>query len=126
MKKFKNNLFYILMNTTNKSNRDLNIKFNQVQFNKDFDEADIKNMQYNPDLSKDDEIISSKLPHQRSMEDIVIIMRDMIYKILELLIEKKNPLTYINSSLDKQYSFSLILIILGTLLLLLSGLMMDK
>ncbi len=114
------------MNTTNKSNRDLNIKFNQVQFNKDFDEADIKNMQYNPDLSKDDEIISSKLPHQRSMEDIVIIMRDMIYKILELLIEKKNPLTYINSSLDKQYSFSLILIILGTLLLLLSGLMMDK
>jgi hypothetical protein len=114
------------MNTTNKSNRDLDTKFNQVKFNKDFEEADNKGIQYNPDMSKDDEIISSKLPHERTIEDIVIITRDLIYKILELLIEKKNPLPYLYSSPDKQFSFALILIIFGSLLLLLSGLMMDK
>lgn len=112
------------MNTTNKSNRDLDTKFNKIQFNKDFDE-DTK-IKYNPDLEKDDEIISSKLPHERTIQDIVIITRDMIYKILELLINKQNPLPYIYSSPDKQFTFALVLIIIGTLLLLLSGLMMSK
>ena len=114
------------MNTTNKSNRDLDTKFNQVKFNKDFEDADMKGNQYNPDLEKADEIISSKLPHERSIEDIIIIMRDMIYKLLDLLINKQNPIKYINSSPDKQFTFALILIFFGTILLLLSGLMMDK
>jgi hypothetical protein len=112
------------MKTTNKSNKDLDVKFNQIKFNKDFD--NIKEIQYNPDLEKADEIIGSKLPHERSIEDIIIIMRNMIYKLLDLLINKKNPMVYINSSLDNQFSFALILIFFGTLLLLLSGLMMEK
>jgi hypothetical protein len=114
------------MNTTNKSNRDLDVKFNQVEFNKEFEDADTKGIKYNPDMSKDDEILLSKLPHERSIEDIMIISRNMIYKILDLLIEKKNPLPYINSSPDKQFTFAIILIVFGGLLLLLSGLMMEK
>jgi hypothetical protein len=65
------------------------------------------------------------LPHQKSMEIIIINLREMIHIILNKLINKENPIPYINSSPDRYFSFSILLIIIGTLLLLLSNLMKD-
>jgi hypothetical protein len=114
------------MSTIKKGDRDVNIKFNQIKFNKEFEEDDNKDINYNPDLEKPDEIISKKLPHQKSIEDIIILSRDMIYKLLEMMMNRQDTMAYINSSPDKQFTFALILIFFGTILLLLSGLMMDK
>ena len=78
------------------------------------------------DLEKADEVISKKLPHQKSIEDIIILSRDMIHKLLEMMMNRQDTMAYINSSPEKQFIFALILIFFGTILLLLSGLMMDK
>jgi hypothetical protein len=63
------------------------------------------------------------LPHQKSTEIIIINLREMIHNILNKLINKENPIKYINSSPDNYFTFSILLIIMGTLLLLLSNLM---
>jgi hypothetical protein len=65
------------------------------------------------------------LPHQKSIEIIIINLREMIHIILNKLINKENPIPYINSTPDRFFTFSILLIIIGTLLLLLSNLMKD-
>ena len=49
----------------------------------------------------------------------------MFYKILELLIDKQNPIPYIFASPDTQFAFAILIIILGALLLLTSSLMIS-
>ena len=71
----------------------------------------------------DNEIILLQLPHQKPIEQLIINMRETIFVILETLINKQNPIPYINSNPDRFLSTSIILIIFGTLLLLLSNLM---
>lgn len=73
----------------------------------------------------DFEIVNNEMPHKKSLEIIIINIREMIYILLQKLIKKENPILYINSSPDRFFTCSIILIILGTLLLLLSGLMIN-
>ena len=115
---------------TNKSNRELGSKFDLGQFNKKFDENERKvetesKLNLSNDMRKSDEIISKTLPHNKPVEDVIINMRDMFYVILEMLIDKQNPIPYIFSSPDRQFAFACLLIIIGTLLLLFSNLMMS-
>jgi hypothetical protein len=77
-------------------------------------------------MVKNDESIQSKLPHKRPMEDIIIIVREIFYKILELLIDKQNPIPYILSSPDRFFATAVFLIIIGSSLLLLSNLMISS
>ncbi len=117
-------------NTTNKSNRELGNKFDLGQFNKTFEDADYQAEQTNKlnssqDMGKSDEIIDSKLPHKKPVEDLIVNIRNLFYEILEMLIDKKNPLPLIFSSPDRHFAFSILLIIIGTLLLLFSNLMMS-
>jgi hypothetical protein len=116
-------------NTANYSQRKLGSTFNIIDsdINKKFDAKDeVINMeailQNNLDFEQDD-ITSNLKPHQRSIEDIVMGMRELFFKILELLIDKQNPLSYIYSSQYRQFDFTLFLIIIGALLLLLSSIM---
>lgn len=118
-------------NTTNKSNRELGNKFDLGEFNKSFNENDKKIEQENllkasQDIGKTDEIINSKLPHKKPVEDIIINMRDLFYNITEMLIDKQNPVPYIISSPDRYFAFAILLLIIGTLLLLFSNLMMSS
>lgn len=69
------------------------------------------------------EFINNKLPHQKSMEIIIINLREMIHLILQKLIKKENPIPYINSTPDRFFTCAILLIIIGTTLLLLSNLM---
>lgn len=117
-------------NSTNKSNRELGNKFDLGQFNKTFDENEKKleaesKINLSQDMGKADEIINKNLPHKKPVEDVIINMRDMFYVILEMLINKQNPIPYIFSSPDRHFAFACLLIIIGTLLLLFSNLMMS-
>lgn len=79
---------------------------------------------YEKEISKQ-EMYQSKelLPHQRSIESIVYDLRVVFLKVLEIILNKQNPLPYILSENKTQFSFCLIIIILGILLLLISNIM---
>lgn len=114
--------------TTNKSERNINTQFDQRQFNAQFEKnesvvAEEKKKLASPDLNKADEIIINLLPHQRPIEDNIILLREMFYKILEILVDKQNPIPYILSTPDRQFGTSILLITVGSLLLLFSNLM---
>jgi hypothetical protein len=101
-----------------------NNTLNQKQFNLDFDKNDIvinKNINLNKSFKKDTEKVI--LPHQQTVENIIINIRDMIFIIIDMLENQKNPLPFILSSDRRIFTFSLFLIIFGTLMLLLSSLM---
>lgn len=63
------------------------------------------------------------LPHQKSIEDLVYDMRIVFFKVLEILLNKQNPIPYILSESKNQFSFCLIIIIIGILMLLISNLL---
>jgi hypothetical protein len=117
--------------TTNKSNRDVNKQFDQKNFNKNFEDNErIKKIQdkinKSDDISQKHQIIDKSLPHKKPIEDIIINIREMFYKILEMLIDKQNPIPYILSSPDRHFAFAILLIVIGSLLLLFSNLMISS
>lgn len=117
-------------NTTNKSNRELGNKFDLGQFNSKFDENEKKiqsekKLMGSQDMLKSDEAVNNRLPHKKPVEDVIINMRDMFYVILEMGLDRRNPIPYIFSSPDRHFAFACLLIIVGTLLLLFSNLMMS-
>ena len=110
----------------NKSQRDVTKQFDQKQFNSQFEENEKKIEKDNkksPDMKKTDEVVTTKLPHMRSFEDIVIIIREMFFKILDIIVDFENPMPYILSSPDRFFAFSILLIVIGSCLLLFSNLM---
>ena len=117
--------------TTNKSDRDVNKQFDQKQFNSQFIENDNlvnkeKKVGTSDDFKHYDEISDRLLPHQKPVEDIIINIREMFYKSLETLMDRKNPIPYVLSTPDRQFSFAIFLIVIGSLLLLFSNLMISS
>jgi hypothetical protein len=111
--------------TTNKSDRDLNIDFDDKNLNKKFLKEDKKRNQ-ETEQEMIHEIKTKLLPHQKPFEDIIVNIRDILYYSLELLAEKKNPIPFLFSTPDRFFSFSIFLLILGTMLLLFSNLMITN
>jgi hypothetical protein len=98
---------------------------NQKQFNSDFDKNDLninKNINLDKSFRGDIEKIIL-LPHQETVENIIINIRDLFFIIIDMLENQKNPIPFILSSDTRIFTFSLFLIIFGTLMLLLSSLM---
>lgn len=117
------------MKTINKSERNIDVKFDIRQFNNQFKENDRRNIRAIkqssiPDMKKPDEIIQKLLPHQKPIEEIIVNIRELFYKTLEMLINKENPIPYIMSTPDRYFAGAAFLIIIGALLLLFSTLMM--
>ena len=101
--------------------------FNQKKFNTDFENNDLninKSNKLNKSFEGDIEKIIL-LPHQQSIENIIINIRDLIFVLFDMLENKKNPIPFLLSSDTRIFTFSLFLIIFGTLILLLSSLMMS-
>ena len=101
------------------------IKFDPTGFNKNFEFNDKKNNnknKYIPDIDQQYDLP----PHKKPIENVIIDIRDVFFQVLNLLEDKQNPIPYIYSSSKRQFSFSLFLIIFGTLLLLLSSLMKSQ
>lgn len=117
--------------TTNKSDRNINIQFDQRQFNDQFEQneqrlnKDMK-VSMSQDMNHFDEISDRLLPHQKPVQDIIINIREMFYKSLEMLIDKKNPIPYLFSTPDRFFSLTVFLIVIGSLLLLFSNLMISQ
>lgn len=114
--------------STNKSERDINKQFDQRQFNDKFIKQDDRieqeqKLTKSDDMVRPHEIIQTILPHQKPVEDVIVNIRELFYKSIEMLIDKQNPLEYIFASPDRHFAFATFLIIIGTLLLLLSNLM---
>ena len=117
--------------TTNKSNRNIDEQFDLKNFNRKF-EDNVKKLKEelkkknSIDIIQKHEIVDTKLPHKKPIEDIIINIRELFYKILEMLIDKQNPIPYIFSNPDRHFSFSILLIVIGSLLLLFSNLMISN
>lgn len=100
------------------------IKFDPTGFNKKFEANDIKtNSAQKKNFMPEISVQYDLPPHKQPIEDLIIDIRDVFFQTLNLLEDKQNPIPYIYSSNKRQFSFSLFLIIFGTLLLLLSSLM---
>jgi hypothetical protein len=117
--------------TTNKSDRDINKQFDQKEFNYQFEENDSTvnkelNLNSSHDMNHYDEISDKLLPHQKPVQDIIVNVREMFYKSLELLVDKKNPIPYVLSTPDRQFSLGILLVVIGSLLLLFSNLMISS
>ena len=102
-----------------------NLKFNATEFNKKFLEESEKedNTIYLQDM-EDDEIEKEIL--DLSIYDIIIELRGMFYIILKYMGNNMNPLPYIFESKKRKYVFAIFMILFGSLLLMLSSLMMEK
>ena len=118
-----------MSNTINKSQRDINIQFNKQleENNKKFQENEIIVSQ-NELNTYDDEIYNLQEPdeHKKSLEQIIVNSRDLIYKLFELISSGQNPLPFILSTPGRLFTTAFILLMIGCLLLLLSGLMKSK
>jgi len=114
--------------------RNVNITFDQKEFNQKF-EANNKALKLQEkqdasmDMNQNDETNNMDpkdelplLPHQRPIEDIIIITRETIFKSFDMIAHFENPIPYINSSPDRFFCMSLSLVILGTVLLIFSNL----
>lgn len=118
------------MSRVNKDVRNLNVQFDQKQFNQKFENNNEQlNKEIKQDFSPDMTIVDDldepniMLPHQRSIEDIIIIIRETFFKVMELLSNKENPIPFIMSSPDRFFCMAVVMIILGCMLLLLSNLL---
>ena len=81
--------------------------------------------EYETELLKREKINSEILPHQRKLEEIIFDVRTLFFKILEMLLNKENPIPMILADNRRQLAFCLIVIFIGTLMLLISNLLKD-
>lgn len=101
-----------------------NNTFDVKKFNDEFEKNDVINLKkskINKSLKTDVEKII--LPHQQSIEYIIINIRDFIFLLIDMIENQKNPIPFILASDSRIFICSLFLIIFGSLLLLLSSLM---
>lgn len=64
-----------------------------------------------------------KRPFDDSLNTILVNTRNLFYKILFMASNNENPFKYIFSSENRKFYFAILLLFIGTLLLLLSNLM---
>lgn len=93
-------------------------------FNRDFEESEREdNLNKKIEYTVSDDIVTEKLPHQYSIGEIIISIREIFFVSLESIADKRNPIPFILSSERRKFACATFLIITGTLLLLLSNLM---
>jgi hypothetical protein len=59
-------------------------------------------------------------------DNLGIYMKNLFFKILEMLLDKENPIPYIMENERRQFIFALMILIIGGLLLFLSNLMINQ
>jgi hypothetical protein len=112
---------------SNTSSKDIN--YDPTGFNKKFlnKEKEIeKKNNTSANLDEEDMEYQDLLPHKQPIEFIILNIRELFFQILNLIEDNQNPIPYIFTSEKRQFSFALFLIIFGTLLLLLSSLMVSN
>ena len=124
----------------------------QNKFNKAFEEEDIKkkakkvmqsesknivkpfdslnlSIAQTPDYEKqtllmnDKNEIEPKYLHRKYTEDLGVNMKNLFFEMLEMLADGKNPIPYVMTDPNKQFAFSVMILIIGVLMLFFSNLM---
>jgi hypothetical protein len=95
-------------------------KFDPTGFNKKFDayEASKAVVESNYD---DNGTFTG--PHKENVESIITNVRNLFFIVLEMIIDKKNPIPFLFATESRKFYLSVFLLIFGTLLLLLASLM---
>tara|TARA_X000000950_G_scaffold288000_1_gene402750 strand:- start:1357 stop:1749 length:393 start_codon:yes stop_codon:yes gene_type:complete len=85
-----------------------------------------KSNQYFEEMEKELKLKGSKImPHQKSIETIIYDCRKLIVDIFNIVSREENPFKFIMSSQDNIFSFCIILIISGTIIFMVSNLMLE-
>ena len=85
-----------------------------------------KSNQYFDDMKKKLKLKGSKiLPHQKSIETIIYDCRKLTIDIFNIISKEENPFKFIMSSQDNIFSFCVLLIVSGTIIFMVSNLMLD-
>ena len=112
--------------------QEFNVQEFNIQFEKKDREAENEELQYSKQTNKQINKQTNKQQIQDDNEnvnmtnDLGINMKNLFFKILELLLNKENPIPYIMSSPNIQFTFSVMILIIGGLLLFVSNLMINK
>ena len=99
--------------TTNKSNKTVGNDFNDL--NKKFDDIETKKQEQAKEI-----IDKIKLPHEKTIQENLVNIREIIYVLFNLIFNLKNPFPFIFKSPDNYFGTSIIFIIIGLLLIILN------
>jgi hypothetical protein len=103
-------------------------KFNTDEFNLKFEEEDNKSIQEtnNNEQKPNIKIETNNNKSNIYINDLGLNMKNLFFEILEILINKQNPISYIMENEKRQFTFSIMILIIGCLLLFLSNLMINN
>jgi hypothetical protein len=99
-------------------------KFNINDFNKKFEESDLININKVINKETKQKFIYKEIEQNIYLfEDFVINIKNLFFKILELLVYFKNPIPYILENNKREFYFAIMLLLIGILLLFFSNLL---
>lgn len=97
--------------------------FNVSEFNKTFEENEI-NQEINQEIKQE---IKQEIPENLSYtNDLGINIKNLFFEILEILMNKENPIPYIMENEKRQFYFAIMILLIGGLLLFWSNLMISE
>ena len=67
--------------------------------------------------------VEPKYLHRKYTEDLGINIKNLFFEMLEMLADGKNPVSYAMSEPNKQFAFSVMILMIGVLMLFFSNLM---
>lgn len=115
------------MSSLKKLNQPLAAKFNPDPEGWDKNERNILSeikSEYDSDIKKEKNKQNKKvLPHQRKLDEIIFDVRIVLLKVMEMLLNKENPLPFILSEDRHQFAFCILVITIGVIMLLFSNLL---
>lgn len=109
-------------------------KFNPDEFNKKFEEADMI-IQDEESIKQQEQSIKQQeqsIKHQKIpeninyTEDFGINMKNLFFEILEILMNKENPIPYIMNNEKRVFLVAMMILIIGVLLLFWSNLIINE
>ena len=107
-------------------------KFNPDEFNKKFEDEEIRSEQEaliaseEEDKKKVKQMVEKEDSSNVYVEDLGINMKNLFFEILEKLVNKENPIPYIMETEKRQFTFAIMILIIGGLMMFLSNLMIDE
>ena len=101
------------------------LEFDLYEFNKNFEKTDLSSNQIQQQniINKEKKIEQKKSDNLFFFEDLLINIKNLFFEILELLLDFKNPILYILENEKKEFTFAIMILLIGILLLFLSNLL---
>jgi len=105
------------------------VKYNADRFNQKFIEADSlieQEQEANKKRMKIKKNVDFEDDDSNMMDDLGVNMKNLFFKILEMLADSENPIPYIMNNSRRQFTFAVMIICIGGLLMFFSNLMISN